>query len=238
MGVIQLDVMQDALEGNNDTFRSPVEISALVPMFPNIVQLITLKDSPIASFADLRGRRVSVGSPGSGILATNRVLLSAMGLSMEDIQPLYLSFVETTNAFRDGQIDAALVNTAAPAPWLVDLETTHSIKLIPFSGADIERLTTEFPSFAPFTLAKDTYNSLDEDINTLALWITLATFDSLPEQLAYDATKLIFENTETLKTVHSAAAYILPENARFIAVPFHPGAARYLREKGIDVGVK
>jgi len=238
MAVLQLDVMLDALKGGSDTFKDPVKVSSIVPMYPNVVQFIALKNSSIRSIADLKGKKVSVGSPGSGILATNRILLGAMGLSMDDIQPLYLSFVETTDAFRDGQIDAALVNTGTPAPWLVDLETTHDIKLIPFSDADVKKFTTDFPYFVPFTVAKNTYKSLEGDVNTFALWITLAGMDSLPEQLVYDAAKLIFENVDTLKTVHPAAAYILPENAKNITVPFHPGAVKYLKEKGIDVRSK
>lgn len=238
MVAMQLDVMLDALEGNNATFKEPIKMSSLVPMYPNVIQFITLKDSHIGSFADLKGKKVAVGAAGSGILATSRLLLKEMGLSMDDIQPQYLSFVEITDAFRDGQLDAALINTAAPAPWLVDLETTHAIKLISFSKEDVERLTKKYTYFAPFTITEDTYNSLTEDVNTFALWMTLAVADSFPEQVAYDATKLIFENVETLKTVHAAAAYVVPESVKSITVPFHPGAARYLKEKGINVAVK
>jgi TRAP transporter TAXI family solute receptor len=238
MGVLQLDVMLDALKGQNATFKEPVKISSLVPMYPNIVQVIALKDSPIKTFADLKGKKVSVGSPGSGILATNKIILETMGLSMETIDPRYLSFVETTDAFRDGQIDAAIVNTAAPAPWVVDLETTHPVKLIPFTAEDIKKFCSQYTYFVPISLTKDTYKSLDGDVDTFALWITLAALDSFPEQTAYDATRLIFENVETLKSIHSAAKYISLENVKSINVPFHPGAARYLKEKGIDVRVK
>lgn len=232
MGVLQLDVMQDALSGKAP-FKAPVKISALVPMYPNIVQVIALKDSPINTFADLKGKKVSVGSPGSGILATNKVILQTMGLSLDDIQPQYLSFAETTNAFRDNQVDAAIVNTAAPAPWLVDLETTHALKLIPFTAEDVDKFTVAYPYFVPFTLSKETYKSLDAEVQTFALWIVLGVRDDIPDQVAFDAAKLIFENTEALKSIHPAAQYITLDNVKYIkGVPFHPGAARYLKEQG------
>ncbi len=234
MGVLQMDVMQDAVKGSGP-FKNPVKTSALVPMYPNVIQFVVLKDSPIRTFADLKGKKVSVGSPGSGILATNKVILRTMGLPLEDIQPQYLSFAETTNAFRDGQIDAALVNTAAPAPWIVDLETTHPVRLIPFSDEDVAKFTSQFPYFVPSTLAKDTYKGMDADVSTFALWIVLGARDDIPEQTVYDAVKLIFENTETLKSIHPAAQYITLENVKYITgVPFHPGAVRYLKEKGIS----
>ena len=235
MGVLQMDVMQDAVAGTV-SFKAPVKISAMLPMYPNIIQVIVLKDSPISSFSDLKGKKVSVGSPGSGILATNKVILQTMGMSLSDIQPQYLSFAETTNAFRDGQVDAAIVNTAAPAPWLVDLETTHPVRLISFTDADVKRITAEFPYFVPFSLPQATYKALEADVPTFALWIALGVRDDISEQVVYDATKLIFENTETLKSIHPAAQYINLENVQYVTgVPFHPGAAKYLSEKGTAV---
>lgn len=234
MGVLQLDVMQAAVAGQAP-FKAPVKVSALVPMYPNVVQFVVLKDSPIKTFADLKGKKVSVGSPGSGILATNKVLLATMGLSLEDIQPQYLSFAETTNAFRDGQVEAALVNTAAPAPWLVDLETTHAIRLISFSDEEIAKFTSQFAYFVPATLPKETYKSLEGEVRTFALWIALGARDDVPEQVVYDATKLIFENVDFLKSIHPAAQFITLDNVKFIkGVPFHAGAVKYLKEKGIS----
>lgn len=238
MGVLQLDVMQNALTGK-PPFKAPVKISALIPMYPNVIQVVALKDSGMKSFADLKGKKVSVGSPGSGILATNKVILETLGLSLEAIQPQYLSFSETTNAFRDRQIDAAIVNTAAPAPWIVDLETTHAVTFIPLSPEEIDKFTGPYPYFVPFTLPKGAYKSLEADVPTFALWIVLGIRDDIPEQVAYEATKAIFENIDTLKTIHPAAAHITLDNVSLIqSVPFHPGAAKYLKEQGKTVETK
>lgn len=235
MAVSQVDVAQNALAGINQ-FDKPVEITAVLPMYPNVVQIVALKDSPINSFSDLKGKKISVGSPGSGILATNEVILETLGLSMDDIQPQYLSFAETTDAFRDGSIDAAIVNTAAPAPWVVDLETTHPVKLIPLTADEIAKFTNQFPYYVDAVIEKEAYKSLDHDVPTFAVWITLVSQADLPEDTVYDVVKAIFENGETLKDVHVVSKYITLDNVKNIGgIPFHPGAIKYYKEKGIEV---
>lgn len=238
LGVMQVDVMLDALAGR-PPFKAPVDMAAVAPMYPNVIQFVTLKDSPINSFADLKGKRVSVGSPGSGILATNLIILETLGMSMSDIEPQYLSFAETTNAFRDGSIDAAIVNTAAPAPWVVDLETSHAVKIIEPSKEEIETFTKKFGYFVPALIPKEAYKSLDGDVSTFAVWINLSARGDLSESDVYQMTKTIFENTDFLKSIHAVGAYVTLENVSKIAsLPFHPGAAKYYAEKGIEVSAK
>lgn len=238
LGIMQVDVMQNALEGK-EQFKEPVDIVTIVPLYPNVVQVITLKDSPIRSFADLKGKKISVGSPGSGILATNRIILETMGLSLADIQPQYLSFSETTDAFRNGSIDAAIVNTAAPAPWVVDLETTHDVKLIELSSQEIEKFTSEFGYFVPAVMPQGTYKCLEKDAQTFAVWITLAGRGDLPENDVYEMTKLIFDNADFLKGVHTVGKYVTLENvSKVAALPFHPGAVKFYKEHGMDFSGK
>lgn len=238
LGVMQVDVMQNALAGKAQ-FKAPVDMVAIAPLYPNVIQIVTLKDSPINSFSDLKGKRISVGSPGSGILATNQIILETMGMTLDDIQPQYLSFAETTNAFRDGSVDAAIVNTAAPAPWVVDLETSHAVKLIELSKEEIEKFTGKFGHFVSAEIPKEAYKSLEKDVPTFAVWITLSGRGDLPEQDVYDMTKTIFEHTDFLKGIHSVGSYITLENVSKIAsLPFHPGAVKFYAEKGIDVSPK
>lgn len=238
LAVMQVDVMQNALTGKTP-FKAPVDIVATVPLYPNVVQIVTLKNSPINSFADLKGKRVSVGSPGSGILATNQIILETLGLSLNDIHPQYLSFAETTNAFRDGLIDAAIVNTAAPAPWIVDLETTHEVKFVELTREEIEKFTEKFNYFVAAEIPKNAYKSLDKDVPTFAVWIILACRGDLPENDVYEMTKTIFENTDFLKGIHPVGSYITLESvSKISSLPFHPGAAKFYSEKGIEVLTK
>ena len=236
LGVMQVDVMLDALAGRAP-FKAPVEMVAVAPMYPNVIQFVVLKDSPINSFADLKGKKVSVGSPGSGILATNQIILETLGMSMSDINPQYLSFAETTNAFRDGSIDAAIVNTAAPAPWVVDLETSHEIRIIEPTEEEVGMFTEKYGYFVSAKIPKEAYKSLDEDVSTFAVWINLSARSDLPEDDVYQMTKTIFEHTDFLKSIHAVGSYVTLENvAKISSLPFHPGAAKYYAEQGIEVG--
>lgn len=238
LAVMQVDVMQDALAGRGK-FKAPVDMVAVAPMYPNVIQIVTLKDSPINSLSDLKGKRVSVGSPGSGILATNEIILETAGISMKDIEPQYLSFAETTNAFRDGSVDAAIVNTAAPAPWVVDLETSHEVKLIELSKEEIEKFTEKFGYFVSAEIPKEAYRSLDKDVATFAVWINLSARGDLPEGDVYEITKTIFDNLDFLKSIHSVGSYVTLENvSKLSSLPFHPGAAKFYAEKGIEVTAK
>lgn len=235
MGVVQLDVTMDALAGTGK-FDAPVPLKVLAPMYPNVVQIVTLADSEIKTVQDLKGKRVSVGSPGSGILATNEIILSTLGLSMDDIDPQYLSFAETTEAFRNGSVDAVIVNTAAPSGFLVDLETTHPIKFVPLTDAEIKLFTDGFPFYAEAVIPGKTYSTIAEDYKTFAVWIVLATTDDLPDDVAYNVTKVLMENNEALKAVHAVGAYTVPENAAAIkGVDYHPGSAQYFADMGVAI---
>ena len=140
----------------------------------------------------------------------------------------YLSFAETTNAFRDGSIDAAIVNTAAPAPWVVDLETTHAVKLIALTDEEIGKFTGKFGHFVSADIPKDAYKSLEKDVKTFAVWITLSGRGDLPENDVYEMTKKIFENTDFLKGIHVVGSYITLENvSKISSLPFHPGAVKF-----------
>ena len=234
-GVMQLDVAQNARSGVAQ-FDAPKDLVAVTPMYPNLVQIIVLRDSTINSFADLKGKRVSVGSPGSGILATNTVILENLGLSLTDIKPLYLSFAETTTAFRDGACDAVIVNTAAPAPFLVDLETTHPLKAVPLSNEQIKSFTDKFSFYVPATIPANAYRTITVDTPTFATWIALMTYSELPEAVVYNVVKTIHENGAFLKDVHVVSQYVSLDNVLSISgVPYHPGAARYYAERGVKV---
>ena len=234
-GVMQLDVAQNARSGVAQ-FDAPRDLVAVTPMYPNVVQVVTLRDSPIEQFSDLEGMRVSIGSPGSGILATNQVILETLGLSMDAIRPQYLSFAETTTAFRDGSVDAVIVNTAAPSPFLVDLETTHPIKTIPLSDQEIRAFTDNYAYYVEAVIPAGAYRTIDQDTPTFAVWITLMTYPELPETVVYDVVKTIHENQDFLRDVHVVSQYVDIANVPSITgVPFHPGAARYYAEHGVNV---
>lgn len=237
LGVVQLDVTLDALKGTG-AFTEPVPLKVVAPMYPNVVQIVTLKNSDINCFEDLRGKNVSVGSPGSGILSTNEIIFETLGMDIEkDINPQYLSFAETTEAFRNGAVDAVIVNTAAPAGFLTDLETTDEIKFVPLSDEEIAKFTEAFPFYVEAVIPGGTYSTIKEDYKTFAVWVALMSTEDLPEDVAYDICKTLFDGYDSLLNVHAVASYMVPENATYIqGVDYHPGAIKYLQEQNVEVG--
>lgn len=239
LATMQLGVTQDARQGiRNFEGDDPIEIYTMIPVYPEGAQIITLADSDINSISDLEGKTLAVGSPGSGILAFTELFLETFDISFDDINPEYLSFSEATTAFRDGTIDAMIANTAAPAPFAMDLETTHDIKLIGMSDDEIEFFTSQHEQFYEGFIPGTAYDSIDEDVPTVVGWVVLNAHPDIPEQDAYLMTKALMENREALMDVHQSAQWINLDSVEAImgaGVPFHPGAARYYAEQGLTV---
>jgi TRAP transporter TAXI family solute receptor len=231
--MMQMDVGYQAYHGEN--FDPQVNMFAVAAIYPNAQHVVVRADSPYQTLSDLRGRRISMGAPGSGVLATNQTFLEALGWSMNDIQPQFLSFAENVTAFRDNVIDAALVNTAAPTPWVLDLETTHPIRLIPLTEEELETLLAQAPYYSSYEFPAGTYEGQDEAVPTFAMWVMLATRADIPDDLVYNVTRLLYENRDNLINIHPSANNISFENLDGVDIPFHPGAARYYAEQGYDV---
>lgn len=212
------------------------DIRALGSVYPNAVQLVTLADSGITSLQDLKGKRVSVGAPGSGTELNARALLEANGITYDDISQQRLNFNETADALRDGDIDAGFWSVGPPTSSILNLATTRDIRLISFAEEEIARAMEQEPVFAPYTLRAGTYDGVDEDVQTISIPNVLAVHADMSEELAYQITKVKFEQVEYLISVHPAANDTTVEfSLTSTPVPLHPGAIRYYEEIGAEV---
>ena len=231
LGLLTPEVADLAVKGLKP-FSAKYDLQAILPLYPNVNQFLILKDSPVKSFADLKGKKVSVGSPGSGILGSNQLLFDALGIPFGDFKPQYLSFAENAVALRNGSIDAAIVLTAAPSPFIMDIESTHSIKLISIADAELKQITGKYSYFIPYAIAKGTYKSLEADIPTFAAWKLVAAKREFSEEAVYQIVKTVFEHLDELQKVHPSAKFIRPDNIEKIKIPYHAGAIKYFKEKG------
>ena len=213
-------------------FSQKYDLQAILPLYPNVNQFLVLKDSPIKSFADLKGKKVSLGSPGSGILGSNQLLFDGLGMPFSEFKPQYLSFAENAVAMRNGSIDAAIVLTAAPSPFIMNIESTHSIRLIPIADAELKKVAGKYSYFIPYTIAKGAYKSLEADIPSFAAWKLVAAKREFPQEAVYHIVKTVFEHLDELQKVHPTAKFIKPENIGKVKIPYHAGAIQYFKEKG------
>ena len=239
LGTVQSDVMAYAWEGTRafeeegktDSFR------VVAGLYAESVQLVTM-DPEIKKVADLKGKSVSIGAPGSGVYFNAIDVLEAAGLTEKDIKPQYQSFADSTDALKDGKIDAAFIVAGAPTPAITELCTTNAAYLVPIDGDVAEKLMKECPFYTEYTVPAKTYAGQKEDVKTVTVKATLIVSASASEEDVYKLTAAIFDNIDAITAENGKGAELSIENATSgMTVPFHKGAAKYFAEKGIDVKV-
>src|SRR5690554_3266422 len=231
------DTVYQAYSGSGDFDGRQIEDArALASVYPNAVQLVTLAESDVQSLEDLRGKRVSVGAPGSGTELNARALLEANGISYEDFTPQRLNFNETADAIRDGDIDAGFWSVGPPTSSILNLAATRDIRLISLSEEEIENARQEEPVFAAYELRAGMYEGMEEGVQTVGIPNVLAVSSEMDEELAYRITQLLFEHTDELIAVHPAANDTTVEfSIDSTPISFHPGALRYYEEVDAEV---
>jgi len=208
---------------------------AMASLYPEAVQIVAPVDSGITCVADLKGKNVCVGDIGSGTYINAMHVLEAAGLTVEDINPTYLSFSEAANAMIDGQIDASFTTAGIPNPAIQEVTTKMDICLVELSDAEWAALSAKYPFYFLLDVEEGTYE-LAEAATIPAISATLIVSKDLDEDLVYDLTKVLFEKTAEMN--HAKKEEIqLSTSTNGIMVPFHPGAARYLNEQNINTDV-
>ncbi|MCI7809042.1 TAXI family TRAP transporter solute-binding subunit [bacterium] len=240
LGTVQSDVMAYAWEGTR-SFESTGKVDSfrvVAGLYAEAVQLITM-DPEIKSVADLKGKAVSIGAPGSGTYFNAMDVLSAASLAETDIKPQYQSFADSTDALKDGKIDAAFIVAGAPTAAITELCTTNSASLVPIDGDIAAKLMEACPFYTSYTIPAGTYNGQAEDVTTVTVKATLIVAASASEDDVYNLTKAIFDNVDAIAAENGKGKELSVENATSgMAAPFHAGAAKYFAEKGVTVETK
>jgi len=236
MGLISIHVIEPALEKKMDI--SGVRLIALGHTSDR--HWIVRKESPVKSIADFKGKRVAVGSPGSGTLVSSKVELGAAGkLTLEDIKPAYLSFTESITAIKDGTVDVGVISAGYPVASLLDLARTVPIRLIPYSEQELKALMDSHPYFVKVVIPAGTYQGIDTGTLTRGIVTAIFCRKELPDDWAYKMMKALYDHSKEKDAIHPQARQWNMENmyrgAEYTTqyIPFHPGAIKYLKERGI-----
>lgn len=232
LAILQNDIASYAVNGEKQFADNQVNnMTGIASLYPEIIQIVVRSDAGISSIADLKGKKVAVGAPGSGVEANASQILDFFGLSYDDIDEDYLSFGEAASRLKDRQIDAAFLTAGIPTAAVMDVAATQDITLLNFSDDDIASLNAEYPFLTGVTVPAGTYNGLDNDVQTVALKAILVAESGLSEDTVYQITKAIFENRDTLIAAHDRAKDIKLETALDgMTVKLHPGAQKYYDE--------
>ena len=232
---VAADILDAAYKGTGQFEGKPLKnLRALGALYPEQVQLVTLASANVKTFRDLKGKSVSSGSPGSGQWQLLGDLLEAYGMTRKDIGEDLSSFAQSVDKIKDGNLVASLITAGAPTSSITDLANARDIRLVPLAGPEIDALRKKQPYYAMVQLPPNTYKGQATPVDTLAVLAIWATHADLSDQMAYEVTKALFENTETLGQVHPKGKEISLKTAlQSISIPLHPGAEKYYREKGL-----
>lgn len=207
---------------------------AIMALYPEVFQFLTTKSSGLKSVGELKGRRIVVGAPGSGTERTARMILAAHGLTYNDIKPEFLSFGEGVTALRDKLVDVVVVGAGIPTSAVVDASSTMAINLLDLDLAKIAGLLKDEPYLTTITIPAGTYKGVDRNVVSVASPALLLVRENVDEEIVYRMIKAIFDNSRILAEAHVQGKTITLENAvKGVSIEFHPGARRYLKEKGV-----
>jgi hypothetical protein len=226
------DTLADAVNGTDAFAGTKLPLRALAVLYVNYTQVVTLASLPIKTLADLKGKVVSTGSPGSGGELTAFRILEAVGINpATDIQKQSLGVAQATDALKDGKIDAFFWSGGLPTAALLDLAHTPGMTMRLLANDDVlPALQRSYGASIYFlrNVPKAVYPGLERDVPVVSVTIVLAVHESMPEQLAYDITRTLFEQQSELAVIHPEAKNLsLATAVEGSPAPFHEGAIRY-----------
>lgn len=207
-------------------------IRAIFPMYSSLLHMYSLQSKGIVGIGDFNGKHISTGTAGSTSDTAGRAVLEVLGITPRRISSLVLN--TAADGLRDGTIDAGFAVSAAPAPFMMDLETTHRIKHISLTLEQQAAILAQLP-YSEGVIAKGTYRYADTDINTIAFWNFMVADKDLPDGLVYELVKATFENQKKLEAIDPSAKEVQHKNILYSPIPLHPGALKYYREVGLAI---
>ena len=234
------DAALDAARGQDKFTSGKVPVRTLAVLYPNHMHVTTVESTGITKMADLKGRRVSTGSPGSATEVMAFRVIEAAGLDRDkDLKRERLGVAESVNALKDKKIDAFFWVGGLPTAAVTDLANTPGSKLRMIDQADlVPKMNQKYGNlYAQDVIGKAVYKGMDADNRDATVWNILVVHESMDEKTAYNIVKTIFEKRDDLIAVHREAEAFRTDNQKLsnTPVPFHPGALKYYAERGIRV---
>lgn len=217
------------------------DLRAMMGLWPNVCQIVTTADSGIKKFEDMKGKKVGVGAPNSGVELNARMMFEAHGMKYEDCKVDYLSYGEAIDQMKNGQCDVAFVTSGLGNATIKELGVTKEIVFIPVEGEALKNLVAKYPFYVEWTIPKDVYGT-KEDTTTAAVMNIMLVSKDLSDEVVYDMLDGFYseKGLETIGASHATAKKeIKIENAlrglKGTSVQLHPGAIKFYTDKGIAV---
>lgn len=240
IGFTMTDASQDAYRGEDKFKGNKIPLRTLMVLYPNRMHVVSVEGRGIAKMADLKGKHVSTGSPGSATEVMAFRVIEAAGLDKDrDLRRERLGVAESVNAIKDGKIDAFFWVGGLPTAGVTDLANTPGTKLKMVDHAEtVAAMNKKYGNlYVEDVIPKSVYRGMDSDNKQATVMNILVAHENMDEKTAYNIVKTIFDKREDLIAVHKEAANFKLENQKSNAspIPFHPGAIKYFAEKGIKL---
>ena len=232
-----VDAAWDAKQGVDKFKDSKFEPRTLMVLYPNRMHVVTVEGTGINKLSDLKGKRVSTGSPGSGTEIMAMRILEAAGIDgHKDLKQERLGVAESVNAIKDKKIDAFFWVGGVPTAAVTDLATTPGVKIKLIDHAEsVEGMNKKYgPLYVKASIAPGSYQGMDKPNENIDVWNILVASDKMSDKMAYDIVKTLMDNKPELVAVHKEAQNIdLKWQKIGSPLPYHPGARKYFEEQGV-----
>ena len=238
MALMQNDIAFYAERGEQMFDEKIENLRAVTSLYSEVVHILALKDSGIESVADLRGRKVSIGAPGSGTEYNARQILEAYGISLEDLGLVErLMNTEAGEKLKDGHIEAAFLTYGLGAPVIEETAVTIGIVLLPIGEEQRQKLLDRYPYYTADEIPAGTYEGVADAVPTVAVMAWLVASADLDEELVYQMTASLLNNLDRLHSESAPArlkAMSLEHALDGLSIQLHPGSRRFYSEKGLN----
>ncbi len=217
------------------------DLRAMMGLWPNVCQIVTTADSGIKTFEDMKGKKVGVGAPNSGVELNARMMFEAHGMTYDDCKVDYLSYGEAIDQMKNGQCDVAFVTSGLGNATIKELGVTKEIIFIPVEGEALKNLIEKYPFYVEWTIPKDAYDTR-EDTTTAAVMNIMLVSKDLPDEVVYDMLDGFYsaQGLETIGASHATAKKEITLDTAMrgligTSVELHPGAIKFYAENGIAI---
>jgi TRAP transporter TAXI family solute receptor len=236
-GIAQADWVYHASEGNKEFEGNPVsDLRTVFSIHAETITAVARADAGIESFRDFKGKRINVGDPGSGTLATNELLFEQFDMSFDDLAlTAKLKSAEQAAALCDDNIDAYAWIVGHPSAGVSEATSTCDARLVPLDSPEIQELIEEQPYYSKTTIPGGLYEGNPDPVTTFGMRAVVVTSSEVPDEVVYEFTKAVFDNLGEFRSMHPALANLEPENmvSQGLNAPIHDGAMKYYKEAGL-----
>ncbi len=223
-----------AYRGQGEYTGKPfTDLRAVVFMMFTDVYLVVPANSPIKTWADVKGKRIGIGGPGSTVANTALFLLEQNGVTKNDFKPYYFVYKEIVEGIENGSLDGGMVAGGYPIAAYTELSIQHDVRIVPVDENVLKKIIAEHPYYYRNVVKAKSYKGIDRDTTIMGFYTNVWTTAKASDELVYKVLKNLFDHKADYYAVHTAGKDLTVESAaKGSTVPFHPAAEKFLKEIG------